>query len=129
MLENVTHGDFATYGYIDLEENACNLPLPNTSRISNNPSVTHLDNLSFDVAPNPFTRQTTLSFELDVATTVNLGIYDLSGRLVKTLYQGPANAKEKYKFIFDGTNQAKGIYIARFVANGKVVHKKLMLTH
>lgn len=69
--------------------------------------------------PNPFNPTTTLSFSLSIESNVNLSIYDISGRLVKTLIDKRLTAGD-YDFSFDVTqgnsSLASGVYIYRLNA-------------
>ena len=43
---------------------------------------------AFGIAPNPFTNQTGIAYALPRATPVDITVYDVSGRQVKTLVSG-----------------------------------------
>ena len=82
-------------------------------------------------SPNPFNPRTTVSFELADAGRVSLTIYDLSGRLVRTLLDGwsPAGART---LTWDGTGDsgqamASGTYLLRLEASAGAANRKLML--
>ena len=62
--------------------------------------------------PNPFNPQTTVSFGLPEAASVNISVYDIEGRLVSTL------VKENYhagihKIEFNAANLATGVYFVQ----------------
>ena len=59
--------------------------------------------------PNPFNPGTTIEYALPLASHVELKVYDMTGRLVKTLTDEQQDAGT-YSVIFDGTNLASGIY-------------------
>jgi endonuclease/exonuclease/phosphatase family metal-dependent hydrolase len=68
-------------------------------------------------APNPFTDRTTLRFALPEEANVLVGIYDVTGRIVRTLAAGrmPSGARE---LVWDGKDDAgadvaSGIYFCR----------------
>ena len=65
--------------------------------------------------PNPFNPETTLSFALPKAARVELSVYDVSGRLVTSLVDGWREAGY-HQVIFDASNYASGIYLARISA-------------
>jgi outer membrane protein assembly factor BamB/fibronectin type 3 domain-containing protein len=82
--------------------------------------------------PNPFNPVTTIQYDIPVETHVNLIVYDILGREVKTLL----NQKEQpgYKSIrWNGKNNAgqkvsAGMYFYRFETTGFVdVHKMILL--
>jgi len=62
--------------------------------------------------PNPFNPSTQLVFDLVEPGSVSLGIYNLSGQLVQTLLEGDL-AAGTHDVVFDATDLASGIYIAR----------------
>ncbi|MFA6618327.1 MAG: T9SS type A sorting domain-containing protein [Candidatus Neomarinimicrobiota bacterium] len=80
--------------------------------------------------PNPFNPSTTISYALPEVSKVNLSIYDLNGRLVRTL----VNAEEGpgYKqLIWNGRNDAgdalsSGVYLYRLEA-GEFIQTRKML--
>jgi hypothetical protein len=81
--------------------------------------------------PNPFNGVTVLSFELPTRAAVDLKIYDVSGRLVRTLVQGYASAG-RHDVVWDGCGNdgqkaGVGVYLYSFRAvdrrtNGKIYH-------
>ncbi len=58
--------------------------------------------------PNPFNPATAIRFFLPTAAQVNLDIYDLQGRRVRSLWTGRAAAGEQEK-IWDGRDESGGI--------------------
>ncbi len=81
--------------------------------------------------PNPFNPSTTVSFTLPEPANVNLSIYDIEGKLVKTLLNEKAT-KGFNKVTWDGSDKngtpvASGIYYVRLRSAGKVLTNKMML--
>ncbi len=81
--------------------------------------------------PNPFNPITTVSFELPVRQKVDLSIYDVSGRLVRTLASGSMNAGT-HEMIWDGRSMtgeagASGVYFYRLQADDFSETKKMIL--
>jgi hypothetical protein len=76
--------------------------------------------------PNPFNPTTTLTYNLPKAASVELNVYDVIGSLVGTLSSGwhPAGA---YNVVFDGTELASGVYLARLTAGDFTQTQKLVL--
>jgi len=82
--------------------------------------------------PNPFNPSTTISYDVpDGGSTITLRIYDVSGRLVRTLVDGhqPAGART---VAWNGRNDrggpmASGIYFYRMTAPGFSEMKKMVL--
>jgi len=82
-------------------------------------------------SPNPFNPQTTVRFELDRPQEVRLVIYDVSGRRVKVLADGPfATGQQAVPWLGrdeDGRAVASGIYFARLSTRDLEMTSKLML--
>jgi hypothetical protein len=76
--------------------------------------------------PNPFNPVTTIRFELPKSEKVELKIYDMLGREVKTLYNkvAPAGIVD---VDFNAGNLASGLYIYRIQAGDFVASRKLLL--
>jgi len=78
--------------------------------------------------PNPFNPSTALSFDLPIASFVNLAVFDIFGRLVATLADGWREAGV-HEVTFDGSGLPSGIYLYRlsageFTSGGKMVLMK-----
>ncbi|HEY3295039.1 MAG TPA: T9SS type A sorting domain-containing protein [bacterium] len=65
--------------------------------------------------PNPFNSSSRISFALQQKEHVRLVVYDLTGRLVTTLMDGPMD-NGRHDFVFDGTNLPTGLYFLRLQA-------------
>lgn len=89
-----------------------------------------LDQLAQNV-PNPFNPTTTIEYAIARRSRVQLNVYDVRGRHVKTLVDrnvGP----DSYRVVWDGRNSAgnsvaSGVYFYRLVAEGFVATKKMVL--
>ena len=85
-----------------------------------------------DNYPNPFNPTTTIEFSVPKQESVTLNVYDVHGRLVKTLVSGENYAPGRYSVRWDGTNSerkfvASGIYFARMQAGGFSSVRKMVL--
>ena len=83
-------------------------------------------------APNPFNPATTIRFGLARQGRATLSIYDVSGRLVRTLVDGPRSAAV-YRETWDGRDArgnavASGVYFYRLRAGTFSETKKMVLT-
>ncbi len=72
--------------------------------------------------PNPFNPRTTLRFELTAPATVELTVFDLSGRRVATLALGD-RAAGRHEAVWQGCDEAgrsmpSGVYLARLRVDG-----------
>ena len=87
--------------------------------------------LALSVFPNPFNPATTVSFELPRDGHVNLTVYDLAGRLVRTLADGEFatgrhdvawNGRDK-----QGLHAGSGVYLMRLVTPSGVISMQATL--
>lgn len=83
--------------------------------------------------PNPAVGRSTFRFSLPVPTQVNLSIYDVQGRLVRTLVNAPYPAG-RFTVSWDGHSDdshpaATGIHFVRLEAAGQHVMQKVMYVH
>ncbi len=81
--------------------------------------------------PNPFNASTAIEYSLPGPGRVRLAVFNLLGRRIKTLIDGP-EAAGRHTVIWDGTNEAGmpvagGVYIYEIKANGPAVRKKMVL--
>jgi hypothetical protein len=78
------------------------------------------------VLPNPFNPATRVSYYLPADADVRLSIYDVSGRLVEKLVDGPRPSGENTAE-WNASRASSGIYFCRFEALGIVETRKLIL--
>jgi zinc metalloprotease ZmpB len=83
-------------------------------------------------SPNPFSAGTTLRFDLPASGPVDLSIYDVNGRMVRTIESGNVVAG-RHAYPWDGRDNSghelsSGLYFVRFEAQGQSFSKKLLLT-
>ncbi|MDH3215275.1 MAG: T9SS type A sorting domain-containing protein [Candidatus Krumholzibacteria bacterium] len=81
--------------------------------------------------PNPFNPQTTITFTLPVTQHVRLSIYDVRGRLIRTLVNGTRPAGENL-VSWNGTNSdgrsvGSGVYYYKLTAAGDQRTRKMVL--
>ena len=81
--------------------------------------------------PNPFNPRTTIRFSLDRDTMVRLGVYDLQGRLVRTLVDG-AYTRGEHQVVWDGADaqgnaMPSGLYFVKVDDGRRVLTRKMML--
>ncbi len=81
--------------------------------------------------PNPFNPSTTLAFYLAEAGPLKVEVFDVNGRRMATLWDGPQQAGE-HELEWNGCNErgdrlASGVYFLRFAAGVVVEERKLVL--
>lgn len=76
--------------------------------------------------PNPFNPAASIRYSLPEAGTVRLAVYDMLGRRVAELVNGPLEAGS-HTADFDGSRLASGVYVYRLQSGGQVLTGKMML--
>jgi hypothetical protein len=82
-------------------------------------------------APNPFTRSTSIRFELPSEARTDLDVYDISGRLVRSLLHERFPAGSRV-IVWDGTGAdgqrvRDGVYFTRLKVGGEVRSRQIVL--
>jgi flagellar hook assembly protein FlgD len=85
--------------------------------------------LQVTVAPNPAAARSALEFALGSAQPVEITLYDVKGRRLRTLANG-MQAAGAHRLAFDlradsGRKLASGLYLVRIVALGKTTVRRL----
>ncbi|MBI5402395.1 MAG: T9SS type A sorting domain-containing protein [Ignavibacteriae bacterium] len=75
--------------------------------------------------PNPFNPKTNIRFSVLKPGDVNITVYDISGKTVKTLFNGYKQAGE-YEVIFDGEKLSSGVYFYIMTAGNGFRETKIM---
>ena len=81
--------------------------------------------------PNPFNPMTTIRFSLDSSRHASLRVYDVSGRLVRTLVDRDLNAGQPV-VVWDGKTEAgvsspSGVYFYRLIDGERVLTRRMTL--
>ena len=79
----------------------------------------------FQNYPNPFNSRTTIKYQLPIARTVRLEIFNSAGQRVATLVNEPREPDE-YEVVWDARGLASGIYFARLKVAQYTFTKKLL---
>lgn len=77
--------------------------------------------------PNPFNSATTVLFSVPVSGLASINIYDLLGRRVTTLFDGPAEAGTTYQRTFDASRLSSGVYFCVLKSDRRSVVNKMLL--
>lgn len=89
--------------------------------------VTTQDDFKLSVNPNPFNGSTTIIFELQQETEINLTVYDINGIKIKQLAGGRFE-KGVHEIIWETRHQAPGVYLAKLIYEDKFHTAKLILS-
>ena len=76
--------------------------------------------------PNPFNPVTNISYMIPKSSKVSLKVYDMSGKLVSTLFEGNQN-EGIYLTQFDGSQLASGVYFYKLEAGDYKEVRKMTL--
>lgn len=80
-----------------------------------------------DVYPNPFNPQARFTLTLSEAQPVRVEVFDVLGRSVGLLHDGPLGARQPYRFTFDGGHLASGRYLIRATGRAFVATQAVTL--
>ena len=113
------------YGYeaedtseVSIEPRADTEPIPAGFRLAQN-------------YPNPFNPSTTVEFSIFEGGRAALNVYNVQGRVVRTLWDGYL-APNRYSFVWDGKDQSgrqvpSGIYLYKLQVKGSTITGKMLL--
>ena len=76
--------------------------------------------------PNPFNPSTAIRFVVPGSELVSLKVYDVLGRLVRTLLN-KVESPGRYQVTFDAAGLASGVYFCRLEAGNYVMTRKMVL--
>ncbi|MFC1569328.1 T9SS type A sorting domain-containing protein [bacterium] len=76
--------------------------------------------------PNPFNPSTTISFNLQKQSKVNITVYDMLGHQVAELLNEVKDTGQ-YSIQFDGSNLTSGLYLCKMQYDSQLLTKKMML--
>ena len=76
--------------------------------------------------PNPFNPTTTIRFHLPREMAVNIIVYDMLGREVRTILR-EVQTKGMHIIQFNGSDLSSGMYVYRIIAGSYIQSKTMML--
>ena len=117
-----------TYGIFISEDNGISWiykPITNTIVGNDIPQIKKEKYFLYNNYPNPFNPKTTLRFSLAESGRVRLDLYDVQGRMIKTLLNEYRNSGT-YELGLNICNQPSGVYIYK-ITSGKYENSKKMI--
>lgn len=104
---------------------------PNVDVVTPEPHILTPESYSLSNYPNPFNPQTTIAYELPQTTEVTLAIYDIQGRLIRTLVHG-AHSAGRYSTVWNGRDSdgqpvGSGVYVYRLTTDTFSDSRTMML--
>ena len=96
------------------------------------PTATAIQVVLHAAAPNPFNPQTTIAFELPAHEAVSLRVFDVAGRLVKTMIDGEVYDQGHHEAVWNGRDDggrqlASGTYFYRLETGEFSETKRMVL--
>jgi hypothetical protein len=82
---------------------------------------------SVEASPNPFSERTTVTFSVIQTGQTTVGVYDMQGKLVGSLFTGNAEAGKKYTVDVEGRNLQSGVFIVKLSNDRSTSYYKLVL--
>ncbi|HEY5565047.1 MAG TPA: T9SS type A sorting domain-containing protein, partial [Rhodothermia bacterium] len=79
-----------------------------------------------DNYPNPFNPSTTFEYGINATSRVHLAVYDMTGRLVRTLVDGVQPAAN-YRVSFNAGDLASGVYVYQLETSDRTISKRMVL--
>ena len=78
------------------------------------------------IYPNPFNNITRITFGIEQSSPAFVGIFDLTGRLIETLFEGTAEIGE-HSITWDADNIPSGVYLVQLQSGVNAQSKKVVL--
>lgn len=116
---------------VDLETIVIDLPLTVEGDVQHVPDTQFAATGLWAPQPNPAANAATIRFDLAQSAAVRLGVYDVQGRLIRTLFDGEktAGSHEATWNTRDESGRAvsSGVYFFRMETGGRMETQRLML--
>ncbi len=88
----------------------------------------NVNSFSISGFPNPFNPIVTIQYSVPEISTVNIDIYNIEGRLIKSLLHSEQNPGE-YTITWDASDMPSGMYIAKLISTtGIELSEKILLS-
>jgi len=90
-------------------------------------SIVNCDLAQIGSSPNPTSGTSFVTFTNPREELATLEVYDMSGRLVTTLFNQVTESDIEYRLEFDGAGLPNGIYIYRLTTESETITDKFMI--
>lgn len=128
-LQNYTPNPNAQYDWWGIPPYSGNIKCPYTLRVSgmitNSNQVLNETKSPLKVFPVPTEDNVTIQFDLKESSMVSLNLYDLNGRLIKSLLSG-TETKGEHQINVSLENLTAGVYICKLQMNNQVFTEKII---
>ena len=117
--------------FIDRPDFVTKIYNPGPAPVEEDQIMVPLSATLFQNHPNPFNPSTTISYELDAPGAVDLQIYDVAGRLVRSLFSGSEGAGLQQKVWHGrddlGRSVSSGVYFYRLRVGDEAQTRRMLL--
>ena len=79
--------------------------------------------------PNPFTTSVTFSLTSPVAGQASIRLYDMSGKMVATVFNGYVQKGISQQINFNGSKLPAGVYISRLQTVSGISEQRVVKSH
>jgi hypothetical protein len=115
-VSDSTESDSMTWN-IDVSPNS--IELSDLSLLPDTPTL-------YPPSPNPFNSKVTLRYFLPTSDYVKMELFDLTGRLITSIFEGEQSAGT-YEVVHNGDDMVSGVYFVRLTVKDKVNTCKALL--
>ncbi|WP_309612800.1 T9SS type A sorting domain-containing protein [Flavobacterium sp.] len=84
--------------------------------------------LSYKVYPNPVKDLATIEYTLNNDSSVSIELYNVTGQLINTIFNGNAEAGQKQSVSFNADGMKSGVYFFKLTTNNNVVTKSVIIS-
>ncbi len=117
--------DLVNNNYDDGTANNGYLSCSNKARLAN--EVISENGLSFKLYPNPFSTIANLEFTSSKMSYVTVELFDLTGRMVKSLYAGEVKQDDSKSIAISSNELRNGIYLLKINSDNEVHNQRLII--
>ncbi|MEO8146770.1 MAG: T9SS type A sorting domain-containing protein [Bacteroidia bacterium] len=117
--------DMVNNNYDDGTINKGNLACSQKAKLAN--EVISEDGLSFKVYPNPFSTVANLEIKSAKDSHVKVELLDLTGRVVKSLYEGDTKQDDAKTIAISSDELRSGIYLLKIKSDNEVYNQRLFI--
>lgn len=89
-------------------------------------STTEGNTANITIYPNPFTGNTTIAYQIDKSSFVNLEVFDVLGQKLETLVNTNNQPAGQYQFIYTPKGNASGIYYVKITIDGMITVRRVV---
>ena len=128
-LQNYTPNPNANYNWWGLPPYSGNIKCPYTLRVSGaittTKSIETTNNEKLKIYPVPTSNEVNIEFTLEETTNITLNIFDLNGRLVKSILTGK-QTKGQHNINLSLNTFSNGVYFCRLQADNQIFTQKIV---